>query len=186
MFNMMCGKGRRRLVTTLAVIGGCHSLVDPPLPPAATAMAPPAVYATWWAMTEACSGLTGSLEHIQWFQVPGATTIPYPGLTDVSGYWSTSDRIVLAGMTTLDGSGVRHEMLHALLHSVGHPRAAFLTSCGGVVDCARPCVADAEPLPPLDPGTPVVTPNQLHLAIAVSPASPAIETDDGFFTVTFR
>jgi len=139
----MLGKGRRRLVTALAVAGGRHTLVDPPLPPTATAMTAPAVYASWWAMTQACSGLTGSLEHIRWYQVPGAMTVPYPGMNDVVGYWSTAEGCITRCCTRCNDQPViraRHSSRSAAEWSTARGR--------------------------------------------VSPAAPAIETDDGFFTVT--
>src|SRR4051812_27935612 len=34
-------------------------------------MTPPAVYRQWWAKTEACSGLQGDFDRIEWSVVPG-------------------------------------------------------------------------------------------------------------------
>lgn len=156
------------------------------MPPGARALPVPAVYQTWWLMVEACSGVTSSLGKVSWYQVPYSTTIPYEGLSDVTGYWqSQPDEIVLAGASVLDGALVRHEMLHALLREPGHPRSAFLTNCGGVVDCNEACVADAGQLPTADPSTPRVTPSQLDVGLTILPAVPSGSIDGGFFTVTF-
>src|SRR5688572_6639568 len=114
----------RGLSSVAAVIGlaACRSLVDPDLPADARQFAPPAVYARWWAMTEACSGLSGDLSSVSWFVVPGVTTVSLNGI-EVDGYWSLgSNRIVIAEAGMLAGGKVRHEMLHALLQRRGHPR----------------------------------------------------------------
>ena len=175
----------RRLRTAIALISACRSPVDPALPQGAQAMIPPPVYTTWWAMTEACSGLHGSLDRVEWYQIPNSATVPYPEVTDATGYWSfASDRIVLAGRSVLDGGAVRHEMLHALLETGRHPRTAFLGHCGGVVDCGRECIADSDTLPRLDPATPTIFPGALTMTTSTSPAAPSIGVDGGFFTVT--
>ena len=63
---------------------------------------------------------------------------------------------VLAGTDTIEGSVVRHEMLHALVRAKGHPRAQFLQRCGGIVACGPDCVHDAGPAAAPAAGTPVV------------------------------
>jgi hypothetical protein len=124
---------------------------------------------------------------ITWYVVPNTEVVPYPGLTDVEAYWALAgNRIVLAGNSALDGGGVRHEMLHALLRQGGHPRSAFLVACGGVVECNKECIADAGPPPPFDPSALHVTENDLELAITVAPAHPSAAVDSGFFTLTVR
>jgi hypothetical protein len=175
----------RRPVMAIVLLASCHSLVDLPLPPDAEEMTPPPVYATWWAMTEACSGISAPLERIRWYVVPNALTVPYPGNSNVAGYWSlASDRILLAGTVALDGEVVRHEMLHALARVGGHPRAYFLDRCGGVVDCLSDCVSDGGPPPAFDPATPRIAATSLQPTITVFPTSPSRLVDDGFFTVT--
>lgn len=112
-----------------------------PLPPNAEEFIPPAVYARWWAMTEACSGRSGDLASLRWYHVPGFV-VEVNG-EDASGYWSPSgNRIVLTDEIADDGASVRHEMLHALLRASGHPRAQFLGVCASLVNCQRSCVTD--------------------------------------------
>lgn len=122
-------------VAAVAICGlmGCR-LATEPLPPSAESFEAPAVYARWWALTEACSGRTGDLAAIHWFQVPGRWDFPTSDGREVSGYteWRR-DRIVLAGDLVYDGATVRHEMLHALLRQSGHPDAQFRGSCAGLV-----------------------------------------------------
>ncbi len=174
----------RRFIGTV-LLAACHSAVEPPLPPNAQAMTAPAVYTTWWAMTEACSGLTGQLSAVRWYQVPAAKTLPYHGLDNVVGYWSAaSNSIVLAGQAALDGPSVRHEMLHALLQSPVHPRGDFVIRCAGVVECIEQCITDGGPPPSGDPSAPLISPNDLVVAVDVAPNSPSAGTNDGFFAVT--
>ena len=119
-------------------------LATEPLPSDATLFAPSAVYKRWWAMTEACSGHSGDFAALRWYRTPGYL-LDDNGHT-ASGYYSLGgNRIVLVDAMMDEGSGVRHEMLHALLRVGGHPRAQFLGSCASVVDCQGSCVTDAGP-----------------------------------------
>lgn len=130
----------------LAIVCGVTacSRITGPLPPNAEQFTAPAVYARWWAMTEACSGRSGDLAAVQWFHTPGFTLSDNG--QDVVGYWNSgSNRIVLAKDYTDDGAAVRHEMLHALLRVPGHPRAQFLGVCTSLVGCTGICVTDAGP-----------------------------------------
>src|SRR5262245_7972265 len=138
-----------RLTMPCVVIGAaaCRELVDPPLPAGAEAFVAPSEYGLWWTLTEACANRTASLSDVSWYVVRGARMIRDGGKT-VSGYWSAaSNRIVLAEDAAQTGAVVRHEMLHALLQTGGHPRTAFLENCGGVVSCGEDCVRDAGPAP---------------------------------------
>ena len=133
----------------------CDSTVGP-LPSNATSYQPPAVYARWWAMTEACSGRIGALPFIGWYSVPGST-VQLNG-HNVFEYWSSRGNIIVIPQNLADyATGVRHEMLHSLLRVGGHPREQFLGACAGIVDCNAACSVDAgrwvpptssAPLPP--------------------------------------
>ena len=173
------------IASAMLVLASCRSPLEPMLPAGAAPLNPPSVYATWWAMTEACAGVTASLDRVNWYVLPGAKVVPFHGRPDVVGYWtSAGNTIVLAGAEALNGGSVRHEMLHALTRVPGHPRAEFLERCGGVVDCFRDCIADAGLPPPIDPTTSVVTPDRLQLRLEVAPGVPSAGIDSGFFTVT--
>ena len=175
------GAGILALVTGLS----CGRLVDPPLPADAQLFVPPPVYSRWWTMVEECSGLRGSLQKIQWYSAPEAMSNPDNSGDRVEGYWSrASNRIVLSSNRTIDGAVVRHEMLHALVRSGGHPRRRFLQDCGGVVACGPSCVRDAGAPPPWGPGTPMVDPSQLEVTSAVSPVTPSSMIDGGLATFT--
>lgn len=119
----------------------CSFIVDP-LPRGAERFAPPAVYARWWAMTEACSGRSGSMRAVDWYRVPGSQFMR--GDQPAGGYWNRyTNRIVLAEVGIEHGPTVRHEMLHALLKAGGHPRSQFLDACAALVYCQGSCISDA-------------------------------------------
>jgi hypothetical protein len=106
-----------------AVLGlaacGADGVVDPPLPSDAQLFSPPGVYSTWWNMTQACSGLNGSLAAVTWYKTDEVVHDVNTGDV-VLGYWSAAgDQIVLTTSSMLDGGTVRHEMLHALLRERG-------------------------------------------------------------------
>ncbi len=165
---------------------GC-GLVSPPLPPGAESFAPPPAYARWWALVEACSGARRPLGAVRFYRVPHAATVPSWGHGPAAAYYTrASDRIVIAGLYLQMGALVRHEMLHALLRVRGHPRAAFLGRCGGVVLCDAGCRADAGPAPAPDPAAVPVGPRDLEVTAALSPAAPSLAGDGGRFTFTVR
>jgi hypothetical protein len=139
-------------------------LITAPLPPNAVRFVPPAVYARWWAMTEACSGRSGDLGAVDWFRVPGSQF--NLGEQPVSGYWSrNANRIVLAEEGIEEGDIVRHEMLHALLRVAGHPRSQFLGSCASLVDCQGSCVTDGGTWHPPQADYVLLPPESLDIAI---------------------
>jgi len=112
----------------------CQTVTDPPLPGDAIRFAPPPVYAQWWTITEACSGITRPLDAVEFYRIPNASTIPDKTYGEIAAYWSPAgNRIVLADFYQMQGQLVRHEMLHALLRVSGHPPAYFQGRCAGVV-----------------------------------------------------
>jgi hypothetical protein len=178
-------KVSRAVALALVACISCRGIVDPQLPPDAQRFVPPSVYARWWAMVEACSGIDRPLADVEWYAAPGPLRNPNGTGEFVQGYWSpASNRIVLVSNDTIAGGIVRHEMLHAVVRVTGHPRSEFLQKCGGVVTCSAPCVRDAGPPTPPTPGTPTVAPSQLEVTSAVSPATPGSSIDGGLFTFT--
>ncbi len=171
----------------LALIAGisCGHLTDPPLPENAQIFHPPPVYAAWWAMVESCSGLSGSLENIHWYSTTSLLQDPNDNDEAIAGYWSLAgNRIILYTNDTIAGGIVRHEMLHALTRSAGHPRWAFLQACGGFVACLEKCVRDAGPPASPAAGTPTIAPSELEVTSTVSPATPSSSIDGGLATFT--
>ena len=88
---------------------------------------PPAVYQTWWAETEACSGLSGNFDRIEWMIVPGESFPCASG--DCVGHWDPGHKIFLASEWTEHEMVVRHEMLHELMRRSGHPSPPFGNGC---------------------------------------------------------
>jgi hypothetical protein len=170
-------------VLGFAACGG-DGIVEPPLPSDAQQFSPPAVYPTWWNMTQACSGLTGSLTAVTWYKTDAVVHDVNTGDL-VLGYWSSAgNRIVLTTASVLDGGTVRHEMLHALLRVRGHPRDQFLGKCEGTVPCQEPCISDAGAYP-APPEVPIhVTGDMIDLTVDVEPRNPTKAQDGGFFSIT--
>lgn len=170
-------------LSIIAFAMACDRIVDPPLPANATAFVPPPVYARWWALTTTCSGISGSLDKVSWYVVPGVTQFQLKKET-VSAYWTeASNSIVVADSSVLDGSVVRHEMLHSLVRTRGHPRSAFLDHCLGVVSCTPACVADAGEAPAVGPTGPAVPADSIDIGIDFLPNPPASNVDGGVFTM---
>ena len=125
----------------------CWSAFAPGLPQHSRPFDAPAVYARWWAMTEACSGRSRDLASIRWYRVPGSAFRDGEQQRVGGAFNAHGRRIVLAQPELYDGPIVRHEMLHALLDGTtggnGHPRAEFLGSCASLVVCQNVCLEDA-------------------------------------------
>lgn len=90
-------------------------------------MDPPPVYRTWWAQTEACSGLAGDFDRVEWLVVPGHSFPCSSG--NCAGHWQPGHQIFLASDWTMNELVVRHEMLHDLLQHSGHPDPPFGHGC---------------------------------------------------------
>jgi hypothetical protein len=116
-----CARRWRAVVLVLA-LAGCGFDVDGDQP-----MAVPDVYRTWWAKTEACSGLTGDFDRVQWEVVPGASFDCSSG--QCAGHWQSDHRIWIADHYVNNEMVVRHEMLHDLLGHSGHPNPPFGEGC---------------------------------------------------------
>ncbi len=101
------------------------------LPLGAEPLVAPSNYLSWFGETEQCSGLSGQFDRIQFYVVPGVTSFETE-IGPTFGLWSRiggTDRIILAGAQVGEEMVVRHEMLHALIGTKGHPRALFDVQC---------------------------------------------------------
>src|SRR5512139_3732349 len=126
----------RRLVRAAlvpAVVAGCTPTgPSESLPTGAVPLAAPAVYRDWFAGTESCSGLSGSLDQVQFIVVPGVATFETDAGPKV-GLWvrrGGQHYIVIAGAYLQHEMVVRHEMLHSLIGASGHPADLFSNRCG--------------------------------------------------------
>ena len=174
---------RARLFASLAlgltVITGCADLFGPQLPEGAQPLVPLAVYERWWDMTRICAGRRGDFTDVRWHVVPGRTSVRYRG-QHYDGLTLGHD-IILSQDATQSGDLVRHEMLHVLLGTSGHPREYFVRRCGGIVVCGwTGCEtesADARP----DPAALSVLPSALTIRAHVEPAPPSLSIEQGAF-----
>ena len=113
-------------------------------------------------MTEACSGRSGDLSAVHWYRTPGSHIVR--GEQAVGGYWNRYGNIIVIAEDGIErGSMVRHEMLHALLQSGGHPRPQFLGSCASLVLCKGICVQEAGPWQPPQNDYVVLPPDSLDI-----------------------
>jgi hypothetical protein len=169
------------LLLALPFLEACD-LTGPGLPAGAEPFVPPAVYQQWWQLTEQCSGSSGSYADLTWYRVPGVDAIPLGNGTSVNARWDpVENRIILAGDTEFAGDLVRHEMLHALLGTGGHPRNAFIARCGGIVVCTQECITEAGAAPQPDPAAQFVAPSALEIGVQVTPAAPSSSVNGGNF-----
>jgi hypothetical protein len=168
------------LVACDALLG----LVDPMFPSDAHEFSPPPVYSTWWNMTQACSGLTGSLGAVTWFKTSQPLRNSRTG-EPAGGYWSSfTNKIVLTNAAMLDGGSVRHEMLHSLLRKGGHPRSQFLGKCAGTVHCQGSCIRDAGSYPQPSESPIHVPGDSIEISVDIEPGNPSSAQDGGFFSMT--
>jgi hypothetical protein len=88
---------------------------------------PPAVYRAWWEKTQACSGLSGNFDRVEWMIVPGESFTCSSG--QCVGHWDPGHKIFLAADWSMHEMVVRHEMLHDLMRRSGHPSPPFGNGC---------------------------------------------------------
>lgn len=170
----------RRFLLLVPLLSSCEWSTEPALPSRAERFTPPSVYQLWWNLAQQCSGISGDFSAVTWYRVPGAGEIPLGDGSLVNGRWDPlENRIVLAGDDQWDGDLVRHEMLHALIKSAGHPRSFFIGRCGGTVVCTGKCISDGGPAPQPDPAAVVVSPSALKIGVYVSPTAPSSMVNDG-------
>lgn len=126
-----------RAIVLVAV--ACTDTTGPTLPPAERFDPPPA-YGTWWGEVGACSKHAGDLGALRFYRVrpgPGEDSLSYRDRRSGRSYYGEwdprSNSVYLAAGQVSSSNIVRHEMLHALLHTVGHPRGYFDEACGPLV-----------------------------------------------------
>lgn len=143
--------------------------------------APPIQYPTWWRMVEACSGIQGDFRAVHWYTTWGDLIV---GGQSYDGFWwQDGDRIALQYSQTYQGGTVRHEMLHALLQSGGHPPEYFHTRCGALTTCHSECA-----IREADRGVPStareIPSESLTVAVSLAPAgAPSMSIDSGWVTI---
>ena len=152
------------------------------MPRDAVPMAAPPQYALWWRLTERCADRVLDPEQVSWYVVPGAEDL---GRADIQGqYFPLSRRIVLAGRYVQNALLVRHEMLHAIVSTTGHPAEDFQQRCGGVVACDLKCLSEGGALPLPDTTGPIVRPVDLDVTARVDSTRPSLARDSGWVALT--
>jgi hypothetical protein len=121
----------------LAALSSCDLSTEPaePLPDGVVRLDPlPASYQTWWHEVEECSGKTGDFSAIAWYYIPNVHWFTVGSDPNVLGYWQPyRHSITLAGLHINDAYLVRHEALHAILHTIDHPPEYFEQKCASAV-----------------------------------------------------
>jgi hypothetical protein len=115
---------RRAVPAALMILAAAGCRLEPT---GAAAWEPPPVYREWFAKTEACSGLRGRFDRIDWYVVPGHS-FPCDG-GDCTAHWSSDHTIHIAEDWVASEMVVRHEILHDLLGRAGHPEPPFGSPC---------------------------------------------------------
>jgi hypothetical protein len=162
-------------------VSGCD-VVGPPS--GARRFTPPALYRAWWALTESCSGLRGNFDAVSWYLYRGGDVFALEGKPVNGAWYGAGNRIALGDSEELDGSLVRHEMLHALLQSGEHPRQQFLGNCSDIVVCFSECLAGAGGPPDTSGTLPLLAPALLRASIVVEPDTVSMSADSGWVAVT--
>lgn len=121
-------------ILALALAASCD-YPTAPLPDSAESCAPSAEYRVWWNEFEQCAGRSASFAAVRWYVVRTRETgFMFAGRYVAAVWTSPGNRIVLAEHYLDKPDIVRHEMLHAILHTGGHPEAYFADRCGELVD----------------------------------------------------
>jgi hypothetical protein len=90
----------------------------------------------------------------------------------------------LAGRDVQNALLVRHEMLHAIVGTIGHPAEDFQRRCGGVVACDSTCLSEGGVRPPPDTTGPIVRPVDLDVTAQVDSTRPSLARDSGWVALT--
>jgi hypothetical protein len=112
----------------------CGSIVDTELtvPPNAERNDPPGVYASWYAQTETCTGVSGDFSRVRWFSVPGERWWDPRFQQYVIGTWRHPHDIYIAQSHAANVDVVKHEAVHDLLQGGASDDPRF-GLCSGIV-----------------------------------------------------
>ena len=118
------------LVCMTLIAAGCDDAASPE--PGRVAITPPALYDTWWAEVEACSGTRGSMSGLSWF-----VTYRFRDGADILGQWNGRREITLRSDVWLERLVVSHEILHDLLRGDAAHSDPSWEACGLRIDIER-------------------------------------------------
>ena len=124
---------RVRLLPLLLLVAGCDFDIAGDRP-----MEPPAVYREWWAKTEACSGLSGDFDRVEWLVVPGRSFDCKSG--QCVGHWHPGHQIYIAEEWLRIGNREKFGMWSAIknVRCDAAGRDPFGASDGGAGDRGLP------------------------------------------------
>jgi len=159
----------------------CSDLFEPDFPPFAVEAQPPLQYRVWWEVVESCSGRTAPFSAVSWYRAPIGSGLQVKGESAAGVWFESGNRIVIADGWKDSGPLVRHEMLHAILHTGSHPREQFRGSCTDEVLCGRDCLADVA----LPGAIPMVV-ELLEVDADLFPSAPSLTVHDGKVVVVVR
>lgn len=152
----------------LVMLAACEATS---FPADAKPMAVPARWALDWRITEACSGLSGDFNEIQWFSTPGSASSSRPNAT--GAFFRDPSRIVMNENAANIPEVVRHEMLHALQPDVRGHTANFVGECREIVACPEECLEEAGGLGSQPVATSrVLTPDSVEVSATLLPRMP--------------
>ena len=105
----------------IVALAGCVDALAPPA--GAVTFEPPFEFGALWQQVETCSQLSGDLERVHWYVVPGISTFPCPS-GECRGLWIGPHDIYLSHAAAHDlfqddFFTVKHEMLHDLVGAAG-------------------------------------------------------------------
>jgi hypothetical protein len=110
-----------------AAVAACNLGPDPNEPYLVrTVLHPPPEYRVWWRELEACSGVDGDFGRVTFLEVVrpllvNGSQFPCGGGAVCNGMWETPHDISIAPGYLNNERLVKHEMLHDLIRTPGHP-----------------------------------------------------------------
>jgi hypothetical protein len=83
----------------------------------------PPIYRQWWAEIEQCAHKQGAFDRVHFWVIKG-DKFPCPN-GPCAGHWSSPHDVYIAETWVYNASLVKHEMLHDVLGTGGHPVNVF-------------------------------------------------------------
>ena len=132
-------------------------------------------------MVESCSGHTAAFDAVRWYRVPIGQGLTVDGQSAAGAWFASENSIAIGDGWRAVGSLVRHEILHAILHTGSHPTEYFRDACGDEVACVRDCLDDVAL-----PHAILLAVEQLNVDATLFPKLPSLERDEGNAVVVVR
>ena len=112
-----------KLSMLLLLLASCKVPFEPP---GARPLVPTDSFPVWWRELEDCSGTTGDLSRIGWFEAPSQVNgMFYCGSIMALGCWVRPHTVYLVEGNIRNRWLIKHEMIHDLLQRGDHPVPPF-------------------------------------------------------------